>query len=72
MWVSGTITTPHTIGFGLALALAGLLMVACTDQGSPVAPSAVSLAEPGAATQVAPEGSHSHNSAGTGLGDELA
>lgn len=72
MWFSGTITTPRTIGFGLALASAGLLMVACTDQGLPVAPSAVNLAEPGAATQVAPEGSHSHGSAGTGMGSELA
>ena len=72
MWVLHTITTPRAVGFGLALASAGLLIIACTDRGTPVEPSAVSLPEAGAATRVGPEGSHSHHSAMTGLEDELA
>ena len=72
MLVLNTITTPRTVGFGLALASAGLLITACTDHGTPVEPSAVSLPEAGARTHVDPEGSHSHPSAKTGLEDELA
>lgn len=34
MLVLHAITTPRTIGFGLALASAGLLITACTDHGS--------------------------------------
>lgn len=72
MWVLHTITTPRTIGFALALASAGLLITACTDHGTPIEPSAVSLPEAGAATHVDPEGAHSHPSAETGREDELA
>jgi len=72
MWVLRTITTPRAIGFGFALVLAGLLIVACSDRGALVEPSAVSPPGAGAATHGGPEGLHSDHSAMTGLEDELA
>lgn len=40
MWVLQTLTAPRAIGFGLALASTGLLILACTGGGTPSAPSA--------------------------------
>lgn len=40
MWVLRNITAPRAIGCGLALASTGLLIIACTDRGTPAAPSA--------------------------------
>ena len=72
MLVARTITAPRTIRFGLTLASAALLMVACSDHGTLVEPSAMNPPGAGAATQVSLEGPHSHGSASTGLEDELA
>jgi hypothetical protein len=72
MWVLRTMTTLRAIGFGLALASAGLLVVACSDHGTLVEPSAVSAPGAGAASHVGSEGLQSHLGAKTGLEDELA
>jgi hypothetical protein len=78
MWLLRRIMTRPAIGFGLAFASAGLLVIACSDRQTPLAPSGASLPDSGAATQVRPEGSHGDHSgpvgvlAATGLEDELA
>jgi len=78
MWMVRMITTRNAIGFGLTLASAGLLVVACSDNRTPLDPSAASLPAAGAAAHVDPTGSHEHPSgpsdagAAAGLQDELA
>jgi hypothetical protein len=67
-----TSTTLRSIGLGLALASTGLLIMACSDRGTPMAPSPVSRADAGAATLADPEGSHGHHGPMAGLEDELA
>ena len=54
------------IGFGFTLASTGLLMTACTDRGTPVAPDGGA----GAASVLAQ--SHDHHGSAEGLEDELA
>lgn len=78
MWMLRMIKTRHAIGFGLTLASAGLLVIACSDNRTPLEPSAASLPAAGAAAHVDPTGSHGHPSgpsdvrAAAGLQDELA
>lgn len=56
-------TTLRAIGFGFALASAGLFIIACTDRGGPAAPSATSLPDAGVPIHLGPEGSHGHHGA---------
>lgn len=67
-----TTTIRRAIGFGLSLASTGLLITACTDRGTPVSPPAASRSHAGAATPMAPDGSHGHQDSMDGLKDELA
>ena len=72
MWDLRTTTTPRAIGFGLALASTGLLIMACSDHGARIAPSAVNRSEAAAQIPAEPEGSHSHHGPMDGFEDELA
>ena len=77
MWLLRKIMTRPAVGFGLTLASAGLLGIACSDTRTPVEPSSASIPDTEAATHVRPEGSHGHHRgpsgvlASTGLQDEL-
>jgi hypothetical protein len=76
MWRWRVLMTRSAI-LGFTLASAGLLGIACSDTRTPVAPSAASLPDTGAATHVRPEGSHGHHGGpsdvlATGRQDELA
>lgn len=62
MWVSGTITSTRALGLGVALASAGVLVIACNEGKSPAKPSA--MASPAAiasAPYTSASGAHNHH-----------
>ena len=77
MWLFRLITTRPAIGFGLPLASAALLAIACSDSRTSLAPSLPGL-DAAAQAQVPPAGPHGPHGApvevlaAAGLEDELA